>query len=237
MSRVPLTLQELLDIYRGGFEKGGSHMTGLQAVSDAAMVIGVGHQVRFSDNDDIIRQLLKMIGEDPTREGLRDTPSRVVKAWQEWARGYRIDPKDVLKTFTDGAENCGDELVIVSNIPIVSKCEHHLADIMGTAHIGYIPNGKIVGLSKLARVADLFARRLQVQERLTNQIANAINDCLEPKGVAVTVRATHACMSSRGVKVHGAITTTAAMRGVMLTKPEARAEFLSLCEAAERATK
>lgn len=187
--------------------------------------------------EDIIRSLLVMIGEDPDREGLRDTPTRVVKAWQEWAQGYKIDPKGILKTFKDGAENCGDELVIVSNIPIVSKCEHHLADIMGTAHIGYIPNGKIVGLSKLARVADLFARRLQVQERLTNQIANAIVECLEPKGVAVTIRAAHACMSSRGVKVHGAITTTAAMRGVLLEKPAARAEFLSLCEAAERASK
>ncbi len=184
-------------------------------------------------DESIIRALLIQIGEDPNREGLRDTPKRVIKAWKEWAQGYKMDPRDVLKTFKDGSEECGDELVIVSNIPIVSKCEHHLADIMGTAHIGYIPNGKIVGLSKLARVADLFARRLQVQERLTNQIANAIEDCLKPKGVAVTIRASHACMSSRGVKVHGAVTTTAAMRGVLLTKPEARAEFLALCQAAE----
>jgi GTP cyclohydrolase I len=186
------------------------------------------------NSEEIVRQLLLMIGEDPNRGGLKETPARVVKAWREWAQGYKIDPKDILKTFEDGAEDCGDELVIVSNIPIVSKCEHHLADIMGTAHIGYIPNGKIVGLSKLARVADLFARRLQVQERLTNQIANAIVECLAPKGVAVTIRASHACMSSRGVKVHGSVTTTAAMRGVLLEKPAARAEFLALCQAAER---
>jgi GTP cyclohydrolase I len=181
--------------------------------------------------DDIVLRLLEFIGEDPTREGLQETPRRVLKAWKEWAQGYGVDPASILKTFTDGAENCGDEFVIVRNIPIVSKCEHHLADITGFAHVGYIPNGKIVGLSKLARLADLFARRLQVQERLTNQIADALVECLEPKGVGVVIHAAHACMSSRGVKVQGSITTTSAMRGVCLSKPEARHEFLSLCEA------
>jgi GTP cyclohydrolase I len=158
----------------------------------------------------------------------------VLKGWKEWAKGYHQEPKDILKTFEDGAEHCGDEFVIVHNIPIVSKCEHHLADIIGIAHVGYIPDGKIVGLSKLARLADLFARRLQVQERLTNQIADALVDVLEPKGVGVIVRASHACMSTRGVNVHGSVTTTSAMRGVVLEKPAARAEFLALCEAAER---
>jgi GTP cyclohydrolase I len=181
--------------------------------------------------DDIVLRLLEFIGEDPTREGLKETPRRVLKAWQEWAQGYGVDPKTILKTFEDGAEHCGDEFVIVRNIPIISKCEHHLADITGIAHVGYIPNGKIVGLSKLARLADLFARRLQVQERLTNQIADALVECLEPKGVGVVIHAAHACMSSRGVKVQGSVTTTSAMRGVCLTKPEARHEFLSLCEA------
>lgn len=181
--------------------------------------------------DDIILRLLQYIGEDPTREGLQDTPRRVLKAWKEWAKGYGVNPADILKTFKDGAENCGDEFVIVRAIPIVSKCEHHLADITGVAHIGYIPNGKIVGLSKLVRVADLFARRLQVQERLTNQIADALVANLEPKGVGVVIHASHACMSTRGVGVHGSITTTSAMRGVCLTKPEARHEFLTLCEA------
>lgn len=183
--------------------------------------------------DDIVLRLLQFIGEDPLREGLKETPRRVLKAWKEWAQGYGQDPREILKTFQDGAEECGDEFVIVSNIPIVSKCEHHLADITGIAHVGYIPNGKIVGLSKLARVTDLFARRLQVQERLTNQIANAVHDVLEAKGTGVIVRAQHACMSSRGVKVHGAVTTTSAMRGALLTNPAARSEFLDLCKVAE----
>lgn len=182
----------------------------------------------------IIKLLLQYIGEDPNREGLRETPRRVLKAWKEWAQGYAINPKDILKTFVDGSELCGDEMVIVSNIPIISKCEHHLADITGIAHIGYIPNGKIVGLSKLARLADLYARRLQVQERLTNQIADAIVDCLEPKGVGVVVYASHACMSSRGVKVQNSITSTSAMRGALRENPAARAEFMALCAAAEQ---
>jgi len=185
-----------------------------------------------SAEERVIQALLELIGEDPTREGLRETPRRVVKAWKEWAQGYTINPATVLKTFEDGAERC-DELVIVHNIPVISKCEHHLADIVGIAHVGYIPDGKIVGLSKLARLTDLYARRLQVQERLTSQIADALDFHLAPKGVGVIVRASHACMSSRGVKIHGSVTTTSAMRGVLRTKPEARAEFLQLCAAAE----
>ena len=180
--------------------------------------------------DDIVIRLLEYIGEDPSREGLQETPRRVLKAWKEWAQGYGMDPADILKTFKDGAENCGDEFVIVRSIPIVSKCEHHLADITGIAHVGYIPDGRIVGLSKLARLTDLYARRLQVQERLTNQIADALDAHLKPKGVGVVIHASHARMSTRGVKVHGSITTTSAMRGACLTKPEARTEFLTLCE-------
>ncbi len=190
--------------------------------------------MKYSAEEAIIVGLLRMIGEDPDREGLRETPRRVAAAWKEWASGYGQDPLAVLKAFKDGAENCGDELVIVHNIPIVSKCEHHLADVTGIAHVGYIPNGKIVGLSKLARVTEIFARRLQVQERLTNQIADTLVKGLEPKGVGVIIRAAHACMSTRGVKIHGSVTTTSAMRGALLEKPAARAEFLSLCEAAER---
>lgn len=182
----------------------------------------------------IIIQLLEYLGEDPEREGLRDTPRRVLAAWKYWCGGYSMDPKSIFKTFEDGAENCGDELVIVHNVPIISKCEHHLADITGIAHIGYIPNGKIVGLSKLARLADMFARRLQVQERLTNQIADTLVEGLSPKGVGVIIRAGHACMSTRGVRIHGSETTTSAIRGVLLSKPEARAEFLTLCKMAER---
>ncbi len=183
-----------------------------------------------SSAEDAVVRLLQFIGEDVHREGLRETPGRVVRAWGEWAAGYGADPARILKTFEDGATN---ELVIVHNIPVVSKCEHHLADIHGIAHVGYIPDGRIVGLSKLARLVDAFARRLQVQERLTGQIADALVEHLTPKGVGVLVRASHACMSSRGVKIHGSVTTTSAMRGALMDKPEARAEFLSLCQAAE----
>jgi len=188
----------------------------------------------YTAQEAIIVGLLRMIGEDPEREGLKDTPRRVAAAWREWAWGYGKDPAAVLRTFKDGAEQCGDEMVIVHNIPIISKCEHHLADITGTAHVGYIPDGRIVGLSKLARVTEIFSRRLQVQERLTNQVADTIVEGLEPKGVGVIIRASHACMSTRGVKIHGSVTTTSAMRGALLVKPAARAEFLSLCDAAER---
>lgn len=179
-----------------------------------------------------IKDLLRYIGEDPEREGLRETPARVAKAWKEWTKGYGQSPYEVLKTFEDGAEDC-NELVIVTNIPVISKCEHHLADINGIAHVGYIPDGRIVGLSKLARVVDIFARRLQVQERLTNQIADAICEGLQPLGVGVVVKASHACMSSRGVNIQGSLTITSAMRGVLLEKPEARHEFLNLCRSAE----
>jgi len=184
-------------------------------------------------SEDIITRLLLCIGEDPDREGLRDTPVRVLRAWKEWATGYAQDPATILKTFEDGAAGF-DELVIVHNIPVISKCEHHLADIIGHAHVGYIPNGKIAGLSKLARLVDCFARRLQVQERLTVQIADALQRHLEPLGVGVLIRAAHHCMSTRGVKIHGSTTSTSAMRGALLTKPEARKEFFDLCAMAER---
>lgn len=183
--------------------------------------------------DDIVTRLLQFIGEDPTREGLKETPKRVLKAWQEWGQGYRQDPASVLKTFEDGAEGV-NELVVVHNIPVISKCEHHLADISGIAHVGYIPNGKIVGLSKLPRLVDLFSRRLQVQERLTNQIADALVEGLAPHGVGVVIRAAHACMSTRGVKIANSLTTTSAMRGALLEKGPARQEFLTLCAAAEQ---
>lgn len=195
------------------------------------------HEVTSEGSDesatDIVTRLLEFIGEDPSREGLRETPRRFIKAWREWASGYCQDPKTMLKAFEDGADGV-NEMVIVHNIPLFSKCEHHLADITGVAHVGYIPNGKIVGLSKLARITDCFARRLQVQERLTNQIADLLWKELNPVGVGVLIRASHGCMSSRGVKIHGSLTTTSAMRGALMEKPEARAEFLSLCGQAER---
>lgn len=179
--------------------------------------------------EDNIKRLLQFIGEDPERGGLKETPHRVAKAWAHWCSGYGKNAADILKVFEDGAEKC-DEMVIVKDIPIYSKCEHHLADIFGTATIAYIPNGKIVGLSKLSRLADMFARRLQVQERLTNQIADALEEHLQPKGVGVIIRARHLCMESRGICQQGHYTITSALRGVLKDKPEARAEFMELAK-------
>lgn len=178
-----------------------------------------------------LRALFLMIGEDPDREGLRETPARWLRAWGEWAQGYSEDPIAVLKTFEHSPAN---EMVIVSNIPVVSTCEHHLAAIVGIAHVGYVPQGRIVGLSKLARVVDIFARRLQVQERLTDQIADCVAQGLNALGVGVIVRARHHCMITRGVKAHQSLTTTSAMRGAMFDIPSARAEFINLCRDAER---
>lgn len=175
----------------------------------------------------LVYEMIKAIGENPEREGLRDTPHRVAKAWKEWFDGYGRTPEDVLKTFEDGAELCGDEMVLVRNIDIKSHCEHHLAPFFGRAHIAYIPDQRVVGLSKLPRLVDIFAHRMQVQERLTNQIANAIEEHLKPKGVAVVIEATHFCMCSRGVNKQGSTTITSALRGA-LKQAAVRAEFFSL---------
>lgn len=177
--------------------------------------------------DDIVIRLLEAIGEDPNREGLSETPKRVMKAWKHHSSGYGANIAEILKVFEDGAERY-DEMVVVKDIPIFSRCEHHLEPIFGTATIAYIPKGKIVGLSKLSRVADAFARRLQVQERLTCQIADALVEHLQPKGVGVVIKARHFCMESRGVMQQGHHTVTSALRGVLKTEPAARAEFLQL---------
>jgi GTP cyclohydrolase I len=166
-------------------------------------------------------------GDSASREGLEDTPQRVAKAWKHWTSGYSVDIKKLLKTFKDGA-NGYSEMVIVKDIPIYSKCEHHLADIFGTATIAYIPDGKVVGLSKLSRLADAFARRLQVQERLTTQIADALVEHLTPVGVGVVVRARHMCMESRGICQQGHHTITSALRGAILNEAATRAEFMRL---------
>jgi GTP cyclohydrolase I len=183
--------------------------------------------VIFSDKEAVIERLLSMTGDDVTREGLKETPSRVVKAFEHWFDGYGQDPAAVLKTFEDGAEG-SDEMVLETDIPINSKCEHHMADIFGIAHIAYIPNGRVVGLSKLSRVVDIFAHRLQVQERLTTQIADALQEHLAPKGVGVVLQCRHMCMESRGIKRRGIVTTTSALRGCMKKEPSARAELMNL---------
>lgn len=177
--------------------------------------------------EDICIRLLQLIGEDVNREGLRETPARFIRAWQEWTEGYSQKPEDVLKTFEDGAEDY-DQMVIVDPIPFYSQCEHHLAPVFGTAHIAYIPNKKIVGLSKLVRLTNIFARRLQVQARLTTQIANALMEHLQPLGVGVVTRARHLCMESRGIKSMGSETTKIALRGAMKEKHETRMEFLTM---------
>jgi len=161
------------------------------------------------------------------REGLTETPARVAKAMAHWFSGYNVDIAAMMKVFEDGAEDY-DEMVIVKDIPIYSKCEHHMADIFGTATIAYIPNGKIVGLSKLSRLADAYSRRLQVQERLTSQIANAIVKHLDPLGVGVIIKARHMCMESRGICQQGHHTITSALRGVLKDDRNARAEFMAL---------
>lgn len=180
----------------------------------------------------LIQQMLQHLDPDPNREGLRETPQRVADAWAEWCGGYAVDPASLLKTFDDGAQSY-DSLVIVHNVPVFSHCEHHLAEIAGIAHVGYLPNGKIVGLSKLARVVDAYARRLQVQERLTQQIATCIHNTLEARATGVLIRARHGCMSTRGTRAHSSVTTTSCMLGLMRVAGELRAEFMALCAAAE----
>ena len=177
-----------------------------------------------------VRILLAHVGEDAGRQGLQETPARVRKAWEHWCGGYKQNPRALLKTFEDGAELCGDEMVMVRDIELYSHCEHHMAPFFGVAHVAYIPSKRIVGLSKLARLVDVFARRLQVQERLTNQIANTLVEELDPQGVGVMIKARHMCMCSRGVQKQHSETITTALRGAILDKPAARSEFLLACE-------
>lgn len=176
--------------------------------------------------EDLVRQMLIGIGEDPTREGLLDTPKRVVKAWKEHFDGYNQDPAEILNcTFTEGT--C-DEMVIVKNIEFTSTCEHHMERIIGVAHVGYIPNKKVVGLSKIARLVDCFAKRLQIQEKFTQQIAHSLNQNLLPLGVGVVIEGKHQCMSCRGVKKQQSTMVTSSLLGVLRTDHSARAEFLTL---------
>lgn len=177
-----------------------------------------------------VKTLIEFIGDNPNREGLFETPLRFLKAWQEyWGSGYGKDVSGLMKVFKDGSDDY-DEMVLVKNIKVFSHCEHHIAPIIGVAHVAYIPqNGKILGLSKLNRVVDAFARRLQVQERLTSQIANALNDELNPLGVAVMITADHFCVKTRGIQDVNSITTTSKLLGIFKEDAKARQEFLSLC--------
>lgn len=174
----------------------------------------------------LIEQMLVRVGEDPTREGLRRTPLRVAKAMDFLTSGYRMTLEEVLNDAI--FEDCCDEMVIVRDIEFYSMCEHHMLPFFGRAHVGYLPKGKIIGLSKVARVVDLFARRLQVQERLTNQIADAIMTVLNPHGVGVVLEASHFCMMMRGVQKQNSSTVTSAMRGTFRSDRRTRSEFLNL---------
>ena len=183
----------------------------------------------FETVEQNITRLIQSFGEDPSRQGLLETPKRVAKAWKHWMKGYTESAPDILKVFEDGAE-AYDEMVTVKDIPFYSHCEHHMAPIFGTATVSYIPDGKIVGLSKISRLVDMFARRLQVQERLTSQIADSLMENLKPKGVGVHIRARHMCMESRGVCQQGHHTITTALRGVIKNVDTSRAEFLNLAK-------
>lgn len=172
-----------------------------------------------------IREILKLIGEDVEREGLLETPARVTRMYEEIFAGYEVDPRDVLGVTFDEQH---EELVIVKDIVYYSQCEHHMAPFYGKAHIGYIPSGKIAGLSKLARLVDAISRRLQVQERITSQIADILDEVLVPHGVMVVVEGEHQCMCARGVKKYGSKTVTSAVRGQFRQNPALRTEFLEL---------
>jgi GTP cyclohydrolase I len=184
-------------------------------------------ELNDQEAEECVRKLLAYLGDDPGREGLRDTPRRVLGAMKEHFRGYEEDPVGHLSRTFSEVEGY-DELVLISDIEIYSHCEHHVVPFVGKAHVAYIPDGKIVGLSKIARVVDTFAKRLQVQEKLTAQIANAINETLTPQGTAVILQCQHFCMCYRGVRKPGSWTTTSRLTGCFLEDEAARMELLTL---------
>lgn len=176
-----------------------------------------------------VRTLLRWAGDDPTRDGLIETPKRVAKAFEDYFRGYKDDPEAILQKTFEETEGY-DEMIVLRGIRFESHCEHHLAPIVGRAWVGYIPNGRVVGISKLARVVDVFAKRLQIQEKMTSQIANIIDDVLKPQGVAVVIKAEHHCMTTRGVHKPGTDMVTSRMLGVFRDNALTRQEFLSVID-------
>lgn len=181
----------------------------------------------------LIEEWVRRLGEDVNRGGLHETPKRVVEAWRFLTSGYGKSPKDVLKSFEDGGEDY-DQLVFQASIPTFSTCEHHLLPMFGVTHIAYVPDGKVVGLSKFSRLIEIFSRRLQVQERLCNQVADALMEHLDPKGVGVVMQLRHLCMESRGVEKVGTVTVTSALRGCVKEESECRAEFMSFVNTASQ---
>ena len=180
------------------------------------------------DVESSVVRLLQYLGEDVNRDGLKDTPARVIKAWREMTSGYSIDPNEILKKDFD--ESGYDQMIMCRDIEFESICEHHMLPFVGTAHVGYIPSNRVVGLSKMARLVDCFARRLQIQERMTTQIAQAMNDVLHPRGVGVTIEARHMCMSCRGVRKPKASMVTTCLMGLIKDDHKAREEFLMVAK-------
>lgn len=185
--------------------------------------------LEFTATEDLrnsIRDIIHFIGDNPDREGLVDTPKRLVRSWRELFSGYGQDPEEILEVrFTEQY----DEIILLKDIEFYSTCEHHFLPFFGKIHIGYIPNGKVVGVSKLARLAEVYSRRLQLQERLTTQIATSLESAIKPQGVGVVCEATHLCMLSRGVQKQNSKVVTSAMFGVFRDSYDTRAEFLQLC--------
>jgi GTP cyclohydrolase I len=177
--------------------------------------------------EEAVRTLLRWAGDDPDREGLRGTPARVVRAYEEWFAGYDVDPVDLLQRTFEETEGY-DEMVVLRDIRFESFCEHHIAPIIGRAHVAYLPDRRVIGISKLARLIEVYAKRLQIQEKMTAQIANTLNDILLPKGVAVVIEATHQCMTTRGVHKSGVTMVTSRMLGAFRDDPSTRREFLAM---------
>ncbi|MEQ1616076.1 MAG: GTP cyclohydrolase I FolE [Hyphomicrobiaceae bacterium] len=175
------------------------------------------------------RTIIRWTGDDPDRDGLKETPARVTKAFQEWFVGYETDPEALLTKTFEEIEGY-DEMIVLRAIPFESHCEHHMAPIIGKAWVGYIPTGRVVGISKLARVVDAYAKRLQIQEKMTSQIANTLQKVLKPQGVAVVIKATHHCMSTRGVHKHGTDLVTSRMLGAFRNNPMTRQEFMAMVD-------
>ena len=198
-------------------------------MSKAPEIVRITQDLRPSreEAEEAIRTLLRWAGDDPAREGLRDTPERVARAYEDWFSGYAEDPEEFLLRTFEEVEGY-DDMVVLRDIRFESHCEHHLAPIIGRVHVGYLPTNKVVGISKLARVVDAYARRLQVQEKMNAQIANCIQKVLEPKGVAVVIEAAHQCMTTRGVHKQGVTMVTSTMVGEFRKNPLTRREFLSV---------
>ncbi|MFQ5958332.1 MAG: GTP cyclohydrolase I FolE [Alphaproteobacteria bacterium] len=201
-----------------------SVVEGAAAIEEAVRAPG---GISRAEAEAAVRALIRWTGDDPDREGVLETPGRVVRAFEEYFSGYRYDPVEVLaRTFEEHEDY--DEMVVLRDIRFASHCEHHIAPIIGKVHVAYLPHKRVVGISKLARVVDVFARRLQIQEKLTAQIADTINEVLEPRGVAVVIEAEHHCMTTRGIHRPGTLMVTSRMLGGFRTDPKTRREFLTM---------